>query len=117
VTRERRATFDQAADLYDRARPGYPRALFDDLAELTGVGAGSRILEIGPGTGRLSSRRPDPASVRKGLPALGQVRRAGQLTSSTPVTTATKPSANGPLRRSPRRRIASRTATTGFRLT
>jgi hypothetical protein len=37
VTREhrerRRATFDQAADLYDRARPGHPRALSDDLAE------------------------------------------------------------------------------------
>jgi SAM-dependent methyltransferase len=48
----RRATFDQAADLYDRARPGYPPALFDDLAELTGVGAGSRVLEIGPGTGQ-----------------------------------------------------------------
>jgi hypothetical protein len=48
----RRGTFDQAADLYDRARPGYPRALFDDLAELTGVGAGSRVLEIGPGTGQ-----------------------------------------------------------------
>jgi SAM-dependent methyltransferase len=56
VTREhrerRRATFDQAADLYDRARPGYPRAQVDDLAELTGVGAGSRVLEIGPGTGQ-----------------------------------------------------------------
>ena len=54
MTREhrerRRATFDQAADLYDRARPGYPPALFEDLAELTGVGAGSRVLEIGPGT-------------------------------------------------------------------
>jgi hypothetical protein len=35
--RERRATFDQAADLYDRARPGYPRALFDDLAERRGT--------------------------------------------------------------------------------
>jgi hypothetical protein len=31
--RERlRATFDQAAGLYGRARPGYPPALFDDLA-------------------------------------------------------------------------------------
>ena len=48
----RRATFDQDAGLYDRARPGYPPALFDDLAELTGVGAGSRVLEIGPGTGQ-----------------------------------------------------------------
>jgi SAM-dependent methyltransferase len=48
----RRSTFDQAAELYDRARPGYPAALFDDLAELTGVGPGTRVLEIGPGTGQ-----------------------------------------------------------------
>src|SRR5919202_313975 len=27
-----RETFDEAAELYDRARPGYPPALFDDLA-------------------------------------------------------------------------------------
>jgi ubiquinone/menaquinone biosynthesis C-methylase UbiE len=51
--RERlRATFDQAAELYDRARPGYPPALFDDLAGLAGIGPGSRVLEIGPGTGQ-----------------------------------------------------------------
>jgi SAM-dependent methyltransferase len=48
----RRATFDQAAELYDRARPRYPPALFDDLADLTGTGPGSRVLEIGPGTGQ-----------------------------------------------------------------
>jgi SAM-dependent methyltransferase len=47
-----RATFNQAADLYDRARPGYPPALFDDLAELAGVRPGCRVLEIGPGTGQ-----------------------------------------------------------------
>jgi SAM-dependent methyltransferase len=51
--RERlRSTFDQAAELYDRVRPQYPPALFDDLAELTGIGPGSRVLEIGPGTGQ-----------------------------------------------------------------
>ncbi len=47
-----RSTFDQAAELYDRTRPGYPAALFDDLAELTSIGPGSRVLEIGPGTGQ-----------------------------------------------------------------
>lgn len=47
-----RATFNQAADLYDRARPRYPPALFDDLAALAGVGPGCRVLEIGPGTGQ-----------------------------------------------------------------
>lgn len=51
--RERlRATFTEAAELYDRARPGYPAQLFDDLADLAGIGPGSRVLEIGPGTGQ-----------------------------------------------------------------
>jgi len=47
-----RSTFDEAAELYHRARPGYPAALFDDLAELTSIRPGSRVLEIGPGTGQ-----------------------------------------------------------------
>jgi SAM-dependent methyltransferase len=47
-----RATFDEDAERYDRARPGYPPLLFDDLAELTGIGPGCRVLEIGPGTGQ-----------------------------------------------------------------
>ena len=48
----RRATFDEAAELYDRARPGYPPAVFDDLAALAGLGPGARVLEIGAGTGK-----------------------------------------------------------------
>jgi SAM-dependent methyltransferase len=47
-----RGAFDEDADLYDRARPGYPTQLFDDLAVLAGVGPGCRLLEIGPGTGK-----------------------------------------------------------------
>ena len=47
-----RAIFDEDAELYDRARPGYPDALFDDLFALAGIGAGSRVLEIGCGTGQ-----------------------------------------------------------------
>ena len=51
--RERlRATFDQDAELYERARPGYPARLFEDLEELAGLGPGSRVLEIGCGTGQ-----------------------------------------------------------------
>jgi SAM-dependent methyltransferase len=48
--RRLRATFTEDAELYDRVRPGYPSELFDDLAELTTVGTGCRVLEIGCGT-------------------------------------------------------------------
>jgi SAM-dependent methyltransferase len=48
----RRSAFNNVADLYDKARPGYPEALFDDLATLSGVGPGARVLEIGCGTGQ-----------------------------------------------------------------
>lgn len=51
--RERlRVTFNEAARLYDRARPGYPEALFDDVVSLSGIPPGGRILEIGCGTGQ-----------------------------------------------------------------
>ena len=47
-----RGRFDEAAELYDRARPGYPEALLDDLVALAALRPGARILEIGCGTGQ-----------------------------------------------------------------
>ncbi|GHJ34563.1 bifunctional 2-polyprenyl-6-hydroxyphenol methylase/3-demethylubiquinol 3-O-methyltransferase UbiG [Streptomyces sp. TS71-3] len=44
--------FNEIPELYDRVRPGYPDELFGDLAALTGIGAGSPVLEVGPGTGQ-----------------------------------------------------------------
>ena len=43
---------DQVAQLYDRARPGYPAALFDDIIYYAALPAGARILEVGCGTGQ-----------------------------------------------------------------
>lgn len=50
--RKLRDTFDEAADLYERARPGYPEGLFKDLIELGGLESEARVLEIGCGTGQ-----------------------------------------------------------------
>ena len=48
-----RTTFGEDAELYDRVRPAYPRALYDDLAEL--LGERPKVLEIGPGTGQATA--------------------------------------------------------------
>ncbi len=43
--------FDEAAAAYDRYRPRYPTALFDDVVDVGGVPAGAHLLEIGCGPG------------------------------------------------------------------
>ncbi len=52
--RARRArTFDEVAELYDRARGSYPEELFDDLFALAEIApADAEVLEIGCGTGQ-----------------------------------------------------------------
>lgn len=47
-----RTTFEEVPELYDRARPVYPAAVFDDLIALAGIPVGGRLLEIGCGTGK-----------------------------------------------------------------
>lgn len=46
----RRRSFDEAAKDYDAVRPGYPEALFDELASR--VPPPAEVLEVGPGTGQ-----------------------------------------------------------------
>jgi SAM-dependent methyltransferase len=45
-------TFEDVPELYDRARPGYPSEVFDDLVALGRLSPGARLLEIGCGTGK-----------------------------------------------------------------
>jgi SAM-dependent methyltransferase len=47
-----RDTFDEAPELYDRVRPGYPEEAFEDLTALARLRPGSRVLELGCGTGQ-----------------------------------------------------------------
>ena len=48
---ELRRIFDEDPERYDRARPGYPAAIFDDLAA-AGAPPPAHVLEIGSGTGK-----------------------------------------------------------------
>ncbi len=52
---EQRFTFDEIPELYDRSRPRYPAALFDDLITLAALPPTGRILEIGCGTGQATA--------------------------------------------------------------
>jgi SAM-dependent methyltransferase len=50
--RPRGTIFDEDAALYDARRPTYPAILIDELARVGELDAGSRVLEIGAGTGQ-----------------------------------------------------------------
>ena len=48
---DRATIFGQVAETYDRLRPRYPEAMYDDLVAESGLAPRSAILEIGAGTG------------------------------------------------------------------
>ena len=52
IDEARRTSFDEQAELYDRARPSYPAALVDEVIERSRIPTHGRILEVGAGTGK-----------------------------------------------------------------
>lgn len=48
---EAKNTFDLFVNDYDRLRPQYPKALYEDIIAYSGINTGSKLLEIGAGTG------------------------------------------------------------------
>jgi SAM-dependent methyltransferase len=51
-----RAAFGEDPAGYIEARPPYPEALYERLAERTGLGPGAAVFEIGPGPGLATAR-------------------------------------------------------------
>ena len=47
-------SFDSAAEEYDRVRPGYPASLVDIACARGGLVPGSKVVEVGCGTGKLT---------------------------------------------------------------
>ena len=47
-----RESFEQAANIYQQARPDYPEELFEDLIQATSLTLSDRLLEIGCATGK-----------------------------------------------------------------
>ena len=62
VPEEPGLVFDRVAEEYDRVRPRYPASLVDTACRRAGLGAGSHVVEVGCGTGKLTD-----ALVERGL--------------------------------------------------
>ena len=76
---EQRDSFDAVADLYGEARPGYPAALYDDLARLAGLDRSATVLEVGCGAGQatrdLAARARWVTAVDPGEQLIAQARK------------------------------------------
>lgn len=105
-------TFDEDAELYDRARPGYPPELYDDLADLAVAGPGSRVLEVGCGTGQatlpLAARGCRITAVEAG-PSMAAVARRN-LAGAAAVEVVTAEFESWPLPQEPFDAVVSATA-------
>ena len=51
-----RRLFGADVDAYERGRPGHPPRVYELLVERCGLAPGTRVLEVGPGTGQATRR-------------------------------------------------------------
>jgi SAM-dependent methyltransferase len=79
---EQRPAFGRVAELYDRARPSYPAGVIDALLHYGGLRAGSRVVEVGAGTGKatelLAARGLDVTAIEPsaGMAAVARLKLA-----------------------------------------
>ena len=54
--------FERAAGAYERARPGFPAGAIAHLGTRLGLGPAANVIDIGAGTGKLSTVLADTGS-------------------------------------------------------
>jgi SAM-dependent methyltransferase len=85
----RRSVFGRDPRAYDRARLPYPKRLYSILERRCGLGAGTAVLEIGPGTGiatrELLGRGASPMTLVEVDPRLARYLRATVARSASRV--------------------------------
>jgi len=82
--------FGQAAELYERGRPDYPRAAVRHLARVLGLAPGRTVVELGSGTGKFT-RALGPVGVTRVAvePSPGMRRVFARTVPQVPVLTGT----------------------------
>jgi SAM-dependent methyltransferase len=75
MSRDQRTVFGADPEAYDRVRPGYPPAMFDTVAAVTGIRPGDSVLEVGAGTGKATRAMADRGWRVTGLEPSAEMRR------------------------------------------
>jgi SAM-dependent methyltransferase len=85
-----RVGFEAGSDVYERARPGYPDEAVDHLASVTGMTAGSRILDLAAGTGKLTRQLHARGAACVAVEPSASMREVfGRMVTGVPIVGAT----------------------------
>ena len=68
------AGFAQAADAYERARPSYPEEAVAWMADRCTLGAGSTVVDVGAGTGKLTRLLPPTGATVVAIEPVAEMR-------------------------------------------